>query len=291
MKISGFTFIRNGNALGYPFVPSIRSLLPLVDEMIVNVPRSTDGTLESVQAIGDKKIRIIESAWDDNERIGDPIMRRHTDLALEQCTGDWCIYIQGDEVLHEQSVPAMRAAMARELNNPLVQGLLVDYTNFYGSFWTEVYSFGWYYKEVRVVRRDPKIRASGGAQGFRTTANEKLRVKNSGGRYFHYGHALEPSRQRLKVKNLNEIYGNEPAANYAASRPPQFYEDDEKVKPFTGTHPAVMKEIVEKATWTYHSRNPLIRFSHDYFWNDIALLIKQCTGITLGVHKNYRLIK
>src|SRR5436190_24123497 len=90
VKISGFTFIRNGNALGYPFVPSIRSLLPLCDEIIVNVPRSTDGTLQSVRAIGDPKIRIIESDWDEKERVGDPILRRHTDRALEECTGDWC---------------------------------------------------------------------------------------------------------------------------------------------------------------------------------------------------------
>ena len=191
MKISGFTFIRNGNVLGYPFIPSIRSLLLLCDEIIVNVPRSTDGTLESVRAIGDPKIRIIESDWDVKKKVGDPIMRRHTDLALEQCTGDWCVYIQGDEVLHEDGIPAMRAAMERELDNPQVQGLLVDYTHFYGSFWTEVYSFGWYYQEVRVVRRDPRIRASGGAQGFRTVDNQKLRVKKSGGRYFHYGYAVE----------------------------------------------------------------------------------------------------
>src|SRR5260221_7859739 len=89
VKISGFTFIRNGNALGYPFVPAIRSLLPLCDEVIVNVPRSTDDTLETVKAIADPKIRIIESDWDENERMGDPILRRHTDLALEQCAGDW----------------------------------------------------------------------------------------------------------------------------------------------------------------------------------------------------------
>lgn len=38
VKISGFSFIRNGNALGYPFVPSIRSLLPLGDVIIVHVP-------------------------------------------------------------------------------------------------------------------------------------------------------------------------------------------------------------------------------------------------------------
>ena len=31
MKVSGFTFLRNGQKLGYPFIASIRSILPLVD--------------------------------------------------------------------------------------------------------------------------------------------------------------------------------------------------------------------------------------------------------------------
>jgi glycosyltransferase involved in cell wall biosynthesis len=291
LRIRGFSFIRNGNFLGYPFVPAIRSLLPLCDEIIVNVPRSTDGTLEAVKSIGDPKIRIIQSDWDDNEKVGDPVMRRHTDLALEQCRGDWCVYIQGDEVLHEETIPAMRSTMERELLNPTVQGLLVDYTHFYGSFWTEVYSLGWYYKEIRVVRRDPTIRAWGGAQGFRTTDGQKLRVRNSGGRFFHYGYALEPNQARVRVQNLNELYGNQAGAQAAGNRPAAFYADDEKVKPFKGTHPAVMRELVQAATWTYHSRNPLIRFTRNYFWEDVALIIKRGTGITLGVHKNYRLIK
>lgn len=288
MKISGFTFIRNGVTLGYPFVPSIRSLLPLCDEIIVNVPRSTDATLAQVKAIGDPKIRIIESAWDEKEKLGDPIMRRHTDLALAECTGDWCVYIQGDEVLHEDSIPAMRDCMARELNNPKVQALLVNYTHFYGSFWTEVYSLGWYYQEVRVVRRDPKIRASGGAQGFRTTDNQKLWVKNSGARYFHYGHALEPGQARVKVSSLADLYGSSVRVQSILRRPAGFYDDDQKVKQFTGTHPAPMRELAAKATWSYTSRNPLIRFRREYFWEDIALIIKRCTGITLGVHRNFR---
>ena len=287
MKVSGFTFIRNGNVLGYPFIPSIRSLLPLCDEIIVNVPRSTDGTLESVKAIGDPKIRIIESDWDETLRQSGLILSQHTNIALQQCTGDWCVYIQGDEVLHEDSIPAMRAAMERELQNPAVQGLLVDYTHFYGSFWTEVYSFGWYYKEVRIVRRDPQIRSGGDAQGFRTVDNQKLRVKNSGGRYFHYGYALEPGRARARLDNLAMLYGNEKDSP-AADRPEHFYDDDQKVKAFTGTHPATMRELVAAAKWTYYSRNPLIRFRKNYFWEDIALIIRRCTGVTLGVHRNYR---
>ena len=290
LKISGFSFIRNGNALGYPFEAAIRSLLPLCDEIIVNVPRSTDGTLKSVRAIAEPKIRIIESEWDEKERVGDPILRRHTDLALEQCTGDWCVYIQGDEVLHESGIPAMKRAMEKELGNAAVQGLLVDYTHFYGSFWTYAYAFGWYQREVRVIRRTSEIRAWGGAQGFRTTSGQKLRVKRSGGHYFHYGHALRPEVARIKCSSLASLYNAPDVVQQFLSRPERFYEEDQKVKPFTGTHPVVMQKTVAAADWTYSSRNPLVRFRRKYFWKDMALLLKNCTGITLGVHKNYRLI-
>jgi hypothetical protein len=291
MKISGFTFIRNGQELGYPFVPSIRSLLALCDEVVVNVPRSTDQTLAAVRAIGDPRIRVLETEWDKSPRAGGRTLSHHTNLALRECTGDWCVYIQGDEVLHEDSVPAMRAAMQAHLDNPRVQGLLVDYTHFYGSFWTYTYSFGWYYKEVRVVRRDPSIQSVGDAQGFRAQDGQKLWVKPSGGQYFHYGFALEPTQMRRRKRNLTSLYHKPEATPPPPNQPVRYYDDDQKVRPFTGTHPAVMRETVAAAHWTYQSRSPLIRFRRNYFWEDIALLLKQCTGITLGVHKNYRLLR
>lgn len=291
MKISGFTFVRNGLTLGYPFVPSIRSLLPLCDEVIVNVPQSTDDTLAAVRAIGDPKIRVVETAWDETQRRAGLALSHHTNLALAECTGDWCVYIQADEVLHEDSVPAMRTAMQRTDAEPSVQGLLVNYTHFYGSYWTCVYSFGWYYREVRVVRRDPRIRSVGDAQGFRYKDGEKLQVKDSAGRYFHYGFALEPSVMHRKKENLVSLYGKDPDRQGRPNRPPSFYDDDQKVRPFKGTHPVAMRELVAASTLTYKSRNPLLRFRRNYFWEDVALLIQRCTGITLGVHRNYRLIK
>jgi glycosyltransferase involved in cell wall biosynthesis len=291
VKISGFTFIRNGNSLGYPFAASIKSLLPLCDELIVNVPHSTDGTLESVRAINDPKIRILESEWDEKQRTAGLALSHHTNLALKQCTGDWCVYIQGDEVLHEDTLPAMRSAMKREYDQPQVQGLLVDYTHFYGSYWTYACSFGWYPQEVRVVRRDPAIGSCGDAQGFRTLDGRKLRVKRSGGHYCHYGHALHPDTARTKLQNLSRLWHDDASVEKICRRPDGFYEDDHKVKPFTGTHPAVMQEIVAAANWTYTSRNPLIRLRRKYFWKDVAALVKDCTGVEIGVHHNYRLIK
>jgi glycosyltransferase involved in cell wall biosynthesis len=291
MKISGFTFIRNGIALGYPFVPAIRSLLPLCDEIVVNVPRSTDGTLAAVRAIGDPKIKIIETEWDENARIGGLALSHHTNLALERCTGDWCVYIQGDEVLHEDTIPAMRRAMERELDNPAVQGFIVDYTHFYGSYRTQTCGLGWYDREVRVVRRDKKIRSNSDAQSFRTIEDKKLDVKKSGGHYLHYGHARHPEMARQRLRDFSRLWHDDEAVEKIADRPADFYDDDQKVKPFTGTHPAVMRDIVAAADWTYRSRNPLIRFNRRFFWKDAALLLKNCTGIRLGVHRNFRLLR
>jgi hypothetical protein len=190
----------------------------------------------------------------------------------------------------------LRAAMERDLNNPAVQGLLVDYTHFYGSYRTYAYSFGWYQSEVRIVRRNAGIQSVGDAQGFRTLANEKLQVKRTGGKYFHYGHALSPEQARIKRESFLKLsHSDATVAQEIQSRPRNFYDEDQKVKPFKGTHPAVMREIVAAADWTYAPRSPLIRlprsYRRNYFWEDVALLFKNVTGISVGVHKNYRIIK
>src|SRR5437868_1277269 len=67
MKVSGFTFLRNGQLLGYPFVESIRSVLPIVDEFVVALGPCEDGTEAAILQIGDPKIRLIRTEW--NERI------------------------------------------------------------------------------------------------------------------------------------------------------------------------------------------------------------------------------
>jgi hypothetical protein len=62
MKVSGFTFLRNAEKLGYPFVASIRSILPIVDEFVVALG-PCDDTDKTLREIGDPKIRIIPTQW------------------------------------------------------------------------------------------------------------------------------------------------------------------------------------------------------------------------------------
>lgn len=60
MKVSGFTFIRNGSSLGYPFIESIKSILPICDEFIVAIGRSEDDTLKKILALRSKKLRLLK---------------------------------------------------------------------------------------------------------------------------------------------------------------------------------------------------------------------------------------
>ena len=48
MKISGFTYLRNGFKMGCPFIPSILSLLTAVDELVVTGDPE-DGAREAIE--------------------------------------------------------------------------------------------------------------------------------------------------------------------------------------------------------------------------------------------------
>ena len=117
MKVSGFTFLRNGQRLGYPFVESIRSVLPLVDEFVIALGPCDDETEAMVRAIGDAKIRIIPTHWNEHLRsdysVKGFVFGQQKSIALFNCTGHWAFYLEADEVLHEGDLPKIRSAMER----------------------------------------------------------------------------------------------------------------------------------------------------------------------------------
>ena len=98
MKVSAFTFIKNGQILGYPFLQSIQSILTIVDEFVINVGESEDDTLLLIQSLVSPKIRIIKSHWNDSMQDRGYVYGQQKMIAQFNCTGDWAFYIEGDEV-------------------------------------------------------------------------------------------------------------------------------------------------------------------------------------------------
>ncbi|HEX9291348.1 MAG TPA: hypothetical protein VF904_17640, partial [Anaeromyxobacteraceae bacterium] len=253
MRVSGFTFVRDAVRLRYPIVPAIRSVLPLVDEMVVNVGVSQDGTLDLVRAVDDPRLVVLESRWDEGQLERGRVLAQQTDLALARCRGDVCLYVQADEALHEDDHPAVRASLERLHGDARLEGLLFDYVHFYGSFHTVGVSRRWYRREVRAVKNRAGVRSWRDAQGFRVGPDEtarKLRVALAGGRMFHYGWVRPPEAQRVKLAEFERLYHGDAARERRLSQGFS-YDVGEKVRPFSGTHPAPVREWVAREDWPF----------------------------------------
>ena len=154
MKVCGFTIVRNAIKYGYPVVESIKSILPLCDKVIVAVGKSDDDTLTLIKSIDPQKIEIVETVWDDSLRKGGKVLAAETNKALDAIPieYDWCIYVQADEVLHEQDYPAIKEAMLQYRDTSEVEGLLFKYLHFWGTFDYLGVTRNWYRNEIRIVK-------------------------------------------------------------------------------------------------------------------------------------------
>ncbi len=99
--------VRNAIKYGYPVAESLRSLAPLVDETVVAVGKSDDGTLELVRSLDLPDLRIIETVWDESLRVGGRVLAQQTNVALAQCRLPWAFYLQADEVVQRSGIPAV----------------------------------------------------------------------------------------------------------------------------------------------------------------------------------------
>jgi len=111
MKISGFSYVRNGFEYGYPFIEAIQSVLPVCDEFVIAVGDSTDGTREAIAKLDPQKIKIIDTKWDMQLREGGKVFAQQANIALDNITGDWAFHIQADEVIHENDLQKIIAAI------------------------------------------------------------------------------------------------------------------------------------------------------------------------------------
>jgi glycosyltransferase involved in cell wall biosynthesis len=250
MRVSGFSMVRDAVRLHYPVVEAIRSILPICDEFVIAVGRSQDGTIERIKALNDPKVRLLETEWDSAHFVHGAINAVQSNLALDECRGDWAFYLQADEVIHEDDLPLIRAAMEANLADERVEGLLFRYLHFWGDFDRVHWTRNWYRHEVRLVRNIPGMRSWKSAQGFRLDGR-KLRVRESGARVFHYGWVRPPETMKRKQIALDSLHHPK---DWVQRRHPEpelafDYGPLQHLKRFEGTHPAVMREWIAAKAW------------------------------------------
>jgi hypothetical protein len=290
MKIAGFTIVRNAVLNDYPVVEAIESILPVVDEMVVSIGDSDDGTEELIRAINSPKLRIVHSTWDPKLRKGGEVLAIETNKAFQQISADadWAFYIQADEVVHERYHAAIRAAAERHLTDKHVEGLLFQYLHFYGTFDYVGDSRRWYGHEVRIIRNDKTISSYKDAQGFRRNG-EKLRVKPADGFVYHYGWVKNPKQMLQKMKHINQFWhGDLPAEQQPLATAEAFnFDDFDSLEKFQGTHPSVMRARIARLNWQVAIDVTQKRFS---LKNKLLYWVEKTTGKRLFEFRNYKLL-
>lgn len=287
MRISGFTIVRNAIKYDYPIKEAILSILPLCDEIIVAVGKSEDDTLELIRSIPSDKIKIIETVWDDTLREGGKVLAVETNKAFDAISkdSDWAIYIQADEILHENYYENIRSAMNKYKDDKQVEGLLFNYTHFYGSYDYVGDSRRWYRKEIRIIKNDKQIRSYKDAQGFRKN-NQKLHVKAIDAYIYHYGWVKPPEAQQAKQKTFNKLWHDDEWMKKNITNADSFdYSQIDSLAHFKGTHPKVMLERINAINWKFDFDPTRKKLS---FKNYLLYKIEKLTGWRIGEYKNYK---
>ncbi|RYU87365.1 glycosyltransferase family 2 protein [Mucilaginibacter terrigena] len=293
MKVSGFTFIRNAFKNDYPIVEAITSILPICDEFIVALGDSEDETEKLINDIGSPKIRMIRTVWDTDIRDGGKVFADETDKAFNAISddSDWAFYIQGDEVVHEKYLPVIKKEMEDNLADNKVEGLLFKYLHFYGSYDFYGHSRRWYRREIRILRNNKNIRSYRDAQGFRWADNHKIGVKLIDAYIYHYGWVKPPAGLKNKVRNFNRFYHDDAWLEQNLPETFEFdYKNADRLLPFTGEHPAVMKKRIAATNWKIEVDAEELRKKMN-FRRKLLQKIEDLTGWRVSEYRNYKIVK
>jgi hypothetical protein len=286
--LSGFTLVRNAVKLDFPIVPAIRSVLEVCDEVIVNVGKSEDDTRDLVASVNDPRVRILDTEWDFTKK--NIMLSIETQRAMDACRGSWGIYIQADEVLHEQGAHILKEKVAEWDGDARVEGLLVKYLHFYGGFDRIATSRRWYRREVRCIRLGKDIRPYQGAQGFRVGPEyRKIRARVTDAEMFHYGWARPAKAIKEKLEISKTIYpwgGNRFEQEQARGS----LEWIPLLRDFAATHPRAAREWIAERT---HDPDRVIGpafFKPEHIRFYISDWIERLTGARVFEFRNYVLV-
>lgn len=244
--IYGIAFIKNGVKFDFPFRESMLSMLPIVEKIYVNVGISDDDTLEEVKKI--PKVEIIEVNWDDNRSDKGHILSDMTNIAIKRMREEnrdenaWAIYLQSDEVLHEQDLSLIKADIqkAREQNADVMR---FRYMHFWKKHERIAIGERWYPQEIRAFKVNSQIISHGDAQTFEGWH----KAYESDAHIWHYGHVRDEKAYRAKLDQMSRYYQR--GLKYYRKKLRSWIKDtffDEKTVPFFGDHPALMHGRIER---------------------------------------------
>lgn len=240
MKISGFSFMRNCQDLFFPYIHSIKSILPICDEFIVVLGESQDNSYEALNNLAreNKKVKVFQSVWNESMREKGYVYAQQKTIAQYLCSGDWLFYLEADEVVHESDISNIMLALEKYNNDSSVEVLAFKYNHFYGALGTIISSPSWYRFAPRIIKAS--VRSFSPDALYWLVMDQKK--SNRRARYprgkvldayiYHYGWVRPELKMNEKINQNSKYWGdkNVPYLNYANV-------DPQTLCKFQGQHP------------------------------------------------------
>ena len=263
MKVSGFTFVRNAVRYQFPVVECIRSVLPMVDEFVVAVGDSDDGTEDLIRSIGDRRIFVVPSRWNPNLTTGGFVLAQQTNVALFSFTGTLAVYIQADEAFHERDHGHLRKVMEKYADDDGVESLSLHRMDFVGDYRT-VYD----YVDnlcVRIVKPHRFVLSRGDAAGFTVHPKFKERGRrittvDTGTPIYHYMDIRTP--EGFVAKNTaSYLLWQEHGPRSVPSLDEHLRGDFARrfLKRYEGSHPAPLSARIAAHGYAFDIDSPKVR--------------------------------
>lgn len=252
MSISVVTLISRAIELQYPLQAVLRSVAPIANEILVNVDLSRDdGTYDYLLNLQDKEYKnlsIVARRWNWDNHQGGSELAIQSKIAVDIARGDWILYIQADEILHEDDLADIKWLSGQDQFDG------VEFRRLY--FWRDLQTIrlDWTFSLLRMFRRG-KGQVVGDGMNCAVLSPGRIWPYDEGSpRLFHYTRVGDAEIIAARIQNLDGLFHPEELVSrggaydwglrdfdsYSRRTRPQLVASD--LAPYEGTHPTAYRQ-------------------------------------------------
>jgi hypothetical protein len=209
--------------------------------------------------IAEPKLKIIETVWSEKVRPQQCVLAQQTNIGLHQCKGDWVLYLQANEVLHENDLPHLLKLMKEHKDNAEVEAMLFERLTFWADYTHLLKVYPDRFKfSPRIVRPHIGTQSIRDAMSFAVFDDWSIhgrypRAIDTGVNIYRYGKVL--SRAAMELKQSEAVHESiRPQKDF-------FYDGvpGQHVGEFVGEHPKVMSARVDNTPTAYDANSSAVR--------------------------------
>lgn len=227
-------------------IEGVKAAMAFADEIICFHCNPTDGTLEKLKELNDKRIKIISGGDWNLDRF---VIGRKKNAALQHCTKDWCLLMDADEVFECRNILLLKEMLGKNIN-----AYQLRYLHFFSSPGIIKTAESGFYQWKPSLFRNYAGNFIGGLGIMSNTELDNCgrpltemstKIPESIFRVFHYGHCK--TNTVAWGKKINQLEATYMEDGSGQVNPNTFkFNSADKTEEFKGQHPEVMKERIDR---------------------------------------------